>query len=82
MFADFFGSLRTGSSPSMTLQRARRAVFLTEGDPTVPRAIRVVQISDLHVGKTGYAAEIQENLEGVLREVNALARLSWAWGSR
>jgi len=55
------------------LQRARRAVFLTDGDPTAPRDIRVVQLSDLHVGKTGHAGEIQERLEGVIHDVNALA---------
>jgi Icc-related predicted phosphoesterase len=51
-------------------QRVRRAVFLTDADPLVPRPIRVVQISDLHLGKS---REIQANLEDVIRDVNAIS---------
>jgi alkaline phosphatase D len=53
-------------------QRARRAVDLTENDPATPREIRVVQLSDLHVGKAGHAGEIQQHLDAVIRDVNAL----------
>ena len=51
------------------VQRVRRAVFLTEADPKAPRPIRVVQLSDLHIGK---GSEIVENLDSVVHEVNEL----------
>lgn len=54
-------------------QRARRAVVLTDEDPTAPREIRVVQLSDLHLGKTGRAGRIQEDFATLVRDVNALA---------
>lgn len=54
-------------------QRARRAVFLTEFDPQAPRPLRVVQISDVHLGKLAHVGQVQERLSIVIREINRRA---------
>jgi len=53
--------------------RARRAAVLSDEDPGAPRTLRVVQLSDLHVGKPGHRAEMQARLNQVIRAVNARA---------
>lgn len=54
-------------------QRARRAVFLTDFDPQAPRSLRVVQISDIHLGKLAHVGQVQERLDLIIREINRRA---------
>jgi hypothetical protein len=51
--------------------RARRCVWLRDADPRTPRALHVVQLSDLHVGKDPHV--IEARLRRVIADVNALA---------
>jgi alkaline phosphatase D len=52
------------------LERAPRAVFVREGEPS---ELSVVQLSDLHVGRGGQAQVIADRLERAVREINASA---------
>jgi len=53
-------------------QRAPRAVWIFEGDPARPRPLRVVQLSDLHLGKGLRKAEVERQLVRAIGEVNGL----------
>ncbi|MCS6915279.1 MAG: metallophosphoesterase [Myxococcales bacterium] len=52
-------------------ERAPHAVWLLAQDPTLPRPLRVVQLSDIHIGKR-HQRRLEQNLERVLADVNAL----------
>lgn len=51
--------------------RAPRAVWLRAEDPDAPRPLRVIQLSDLHVGKR--PAELEPHIREVIGDVNRLA---------
>lgn len=55
------------------LQRARRAVFLTDYDPQAPRPLRIIQISDVHLGKMAHVGQVQERLDLIVHEINRRA---------
>jgi hypothetical protein len=59
------------ASPTETLVRAPHAVWLSDGDPAAPRPLRVVQLSDLHVG-----ADPTRSLPKLRRVLDAVAAIA------
>jgi hypothetical protein len=66
----FGGAAGREQVPAVRGMRAARAVWLRDDDPSAPRPLHVVQLSDLHVGK--HAGSAEAHLAEVIRDVNAL----------